>query len=296
MAGVRPFLESVLEGVKIPQARFDDVLHHYEAFNGVSLYNEITRRQQQELEKWFLANKKEFPVYIGLRHASPTFCEAFQIMKRDGFEKVIGFILSPFRCFASFEKYVKKVEEGKTSVGASFLKMEYTNNFFDHPLFLEAQADKITLRVNQLSQVDREQTFYVFSAHSIPVPMSDQSGYADQFLKASSLTAKKLGLIHWDCGYQSRSGNPRDPWLVPDVKEIIQKLDNKKFTKVMFIPIGFLCDNVEVLYDLDVEAKEIAEKAGFGYFRASTVTDHPKFIEMIGTQVLQTMDQGSLCK
>ena len=119
--------------------------------------------------------------------------------------------------------------------------------------------------------------------------MSDESAYAEQFLKASSAIAKKLQLRHWSCGYQSRSGNPKDPWLSPDVKEFILKLDSKKFQRIVLIPVGFLCDHVEVLYDLDVDAKKTTQIHGLKYLRASTVADHPKFIEMIGKQVLDVV-------
>src|SRR3989338_7866915 len=122
MPEVRPFLESVLEGVNIPQARFDEVLHHYEIFSGVSPYNEITRKQKDALERWLAAKGQRIPVLIGLRHAEPTFRQAFEALKRDGVEHVAGFVLSSFRCFASFEKYIKKVEEGRAMAGASSIQ------------------------------------------------------------------------------------------------------------------------------------------------------------------------------
>lgn len=292
MAEVRPFLKSVLDGVKIPQVRFDEVMHHYEVFNGVSPYNEITRKQKDALENWFEAKGESMPVYIGLRHAMPSFKETFEAMKREGAERAIGFVLSPFRCFASFEKYVEKVNEGRVAAGATSLVMEYTDNFFDHPLFLGAQGDKVKLILDRFSKAKLERTFFIFSSHSIPVPMSDESGYADQFLKVSSSIANALGMTHWACGYQSRSGNPTDPWLLPDVKEVIQRIDRKKFQNMMLVPVGFLCDNVEVLYDLDVEAKKTTEDMGLKYFRAQTVMDHPRFIELMGTQVLKKLGRS----
>ena len=294
MEQVRPFLESVLEGAKIPQARFDDVMRHYKVFNGISPYNEITQKQKAALENWFRAAGEPIPVYIGLRHASPSFKETFEAMKRDKVNRVIGFVLAPFRCFTSFEKYIHKLEEGRAAAGASVLEVTTLDHFSDHPSFLEAQTDKIKKILAEFSADERERTFFLFSAHSIPVEMSEQSAYADQFLRASSSIAKRLALKHWDCGYQSRSGNPSDPWLAPDVKEIIQKIDSRVYQNVVIIPIGFVCDNVEVLYDLDIETKEAVRGRGLHYFRASTVTDHPKFIEMIGVQALRKIKQDLL--
>lgn len=296
MAEVRPFLQSVLEGVHIPQSRLDEVIHHYEAFKGISPYNKITRKKKEALTVWLKEKGLATPVYIGLRHASPGFKETFEAMKRDGIEKVIGFVLSSFRCSASFEKYIKKLEEGRAKADASRISVEYTDNFFNHPLFLEAQASQITSKLKGLSREEQEKTYFIFSAHSIPISMSEDSGYADQFLKASSLIAEQLKFSHWVLGYQSRSGNPRDPWLSPDVKEIIQKLDPKKFHQVMLIPIGFLCDNMEVLYDLDTEAKAAAETMDIRYLRASTVMDHPQFIEMMGIQISQKLEPRSVCR
>ncbi len=289
MAEVRPFLQSVLEGVKIPPSRFDEVLHHYEVFDGKSEYNSVTAKQRSALESWFADQNLALNVEMGFRHAAPSMADAFKDLKDKHTEKVIAVVLSSFRCFASFEKYVKKLKEAQNAVGASSIAVEYMPDFYKEPLFIAAQSDKVRTAIGKFSDDELEKTFFLFSAHSIPLTMSEESGYADQFREASSLVAKNLGIVSWDCGYQSRSGNPNDPWLIPDVKQVIRSLDRKKFLNVMLIPIGFLCDNVEVLYDLDVEAKQSAEQAGLRYCRASTVADHPKFIEMLGRQVVDLL-------
>ena len=282
MAEVRPFIQSALEGLRIPEVRFDEVLRHYEAFNGVSPYNSISYKQQQALKNWFEKKGLSPAVYVGFRHTSPTFQEVFQDLIKEGVEKVIVFVLSSFRCPASFEKYVKKIKEAQVLTAAGSIAVEYTENFYKHPLFLAAQADRVRLLMNNLPKQELDKTFFLFSAHSIPVPMSDESGYASQFTEASDLVAKALGISHWGRGYQSRSGDPRDPWLSPDVKAEIERLDKTRFKNIIIIPIGFLCDHVEVLYDLDVDVKKTTEAHGLKYLRASTVADHPKFIEMIG--------------
>ena len=293
MAEVRPFLQSVLEGVEIPQSRLDEVTRHYEIFQGASPYNEITKRQKESLEFWLKVRGASLPVYIGLRHALPSFQGVFEAMKHDGVQRVLGFVLSSFRCYASFEKYIKKLEEGRSAARAESIIVDYMENFYDQPLFLEAQISKIRSAVSDLSIENLTKTFFLFSAHSVPVPMSSESGYARQFEKASRQIVQDLKLAHWDIAYQSRSGNPRDPWLEPDVRGFIASLDPSRFRRVVLVPIGFLCDNVEVLYDLDIEAREAVEKKGLIYLRASTVTDHPKFIEMIGGQILQKIEYSA---
>ena len=298
MAEVQPFLNSVLAGAKIPQARLDEVMRHYELFQGRSPYNEVTKKQRQALEIWFKEQMEPLPVFIGYRHSLPDFKEVFEAMRREGVEKVIAFILSSFRCYASYGKYLEKVEEGRAAAGASQIKIECTDNFYDHPFFHEAQADQISKIIKKISPDEIEKTYFLFSAHSVPVEMSrrgDPAGrpYSDQFSAAATGVAERLGLKHWGIGYQSRSGNPKDPWLEPSVVDVIvgahgraPVLDGQKFKNIVLIPIGFLCDNIEVLYDLDVEAKAAAEAQGIHYLRASTVADHPKFIEMMGTQIL----------
>ncbi len=296
MAEVRPFLQSVLEGVRIPQSRFDEVLHHYEIFKGISNYNTSTYRQREALEYWFEKSGASLPVYVGFRHSSPSFQETFEVLKKNGIEKIVVIVLSSFRCDASFEKYVKKLEEAKAASGAASIAVELTETFFKHPLFIRAQSEKIKLIMNDFSKEELDKTFFLFSAHSIPVSMSDKSRYAGQFIEASSLVAKDLEFLHWGYGYQSRSGNPNELWLSPDVKEMIQRLDQARFKSLVMIPLGFLCDHMEILYDLDVEARKSVEALGLKYLRASTVVDHPKFIEMMGNQVLQKIEKSPALK
>ncbi len=279
---VRPFLQSVLEGVPVPPARVAEVAHHYEIFNGRSPYNEVSFRQKQALERWFASQKIAMPVEVGFRHSSPSFRDAFETFKKQGVTKVIGFILASFRSYSSFEKYQLKIAEAQKAAAAEDIRIEYTESFAADPLYFEAQAEQV-----RAVRADRDGTCVLFCAHSIPVPMSDKSGYASQFEHAAASIASLLGIEHWRTAYQSRSGNPRDPWLEPDVKEVIAGLDRNRFGSALLVPVGFLCDNVEVLYDLDVEAKQACEAAGLRYLRASTVTDHPKFIEAMGLRILE---------
>jgi len=286
-AEVLPFFQHVLEGVKIPQSRFDEVLRHYDRFDGVSPYNANTYMQKEGLERWFEAKGLPIPVYVGFLYASPNFQNIFEDLKRDGIEKVAGFVLSSFHCYVSFDKYIKKLKIARAAADASSILIEFSENFSKDPLFLEAQRERVKQVLNQTGSPEIEKTFFLFSAHSVPVPMSNKYGYARQFTEASTLIAKDLGLLHWGCGYQSRSGNPGDAWLSPDVRQTIRRLDRAQIKNVMVIPIGFLCDHMEILYDLDVDARRCAEDLGLKYFRSPTVGDHPKFIELIGNQVLK---------
>lgn len=290
MAEVPLFLESVLQGVKVPKERIEEVTRHYEVFHGVSPYNEITFRQQKALEAELKLHEVTLPVLAGFRHSFPNFQDIFLKLKKQRIEKVIGFVLSPLRTYASFEKYQEKLAEAQEQLGSTAIPIVYTSPFYANPLFIDAQARQVERVLDKIPEAERPKTYFIFSAHSVPVPMSDKSGYASQFLKSSSLVAERFGFSSWAAAYQSRSGSPKDPWLGPDVKEIIHAVDKNHFKNILVVPIGFLCDNVEVLYDLDKEARETAESNGFRYYRASTVTDEPKFIRMMADQVLEVMD------
>jgi ferrochelatase len=281
----RAFLENVLKGVPVPPERFEEVLHHYEAVGGVSPYIPNTFLQKEALERRFAEKGVKISVGAAFRHSSPTFRDGFDTMTRYGVERVIGFVLAAFRSYASFGKYTDRVEEGKKEAGSQ-AEVVYTEPFHDDPLFTSAQADRVLEQTKTLSG----KTYFIFTAHSIPQKMSDESGYARQFEESSRLVAARLGAVDWSCAYQSRSGSPRDPWLEPDARDVVKGLPGGAFQNLLVVPIGFLCENVEILFDLDIELKETAESAGLRYVRASTVMAHPDFIELAAQRILAKVD------
>lgn len=290
MAEVRPFLASVLQGVKVPEERVEEVYRHYEAFNGVSPYNEVTFRQQKALAAELESRGAKLPVLVGFRHAAPRFQDVFSELKKKNVRKVIGFVLSPFRTYASFEKYRENLLEARRESGGKGIEIVYTSPFHSHALFIDAQARRVERAISTIPRSEWPRSYFIFSAHSVPVPMSDKSGYSSQFFASASLVAGRFGFSAWMAAYQSRSGGPREPWLAPDVKDVIRAIDKSQFKNAVLIPVGFLCDHVEVLYDLDKEARETAELKGLRYCRASTVNDEPEFIRMMADQVLEAVE------
>lgn len=285
---VRPFIENVLAGARVAPGRIDEVVGHYHHFGGVSPYNAVTFAQRAALERWFAVHGGPAWVGVGLRHSKPTFRDAFQIFRRLGVERVVGFVLAGFRSEASYERYLARVGEGKRQADAESMLFEVTEPFFDDPLFVEAQAARVQDVFGRMSAEELRETYVLFSAHSIPIPMAVRSEYDTQFIRHSALVAHRLGLgANWQVAYQSRSGPPDQAWLVPSVVDVIGAVDRSTYRHVVVVPNGFLCDNVEVLYDLDVEAREACEKAGLTYRRAGTVGDHPLFVEMMARKILQ---------
>ena len=284
---VGPFLRRVTEGTRpfdklragIPESRLAEVAHHYEAIGGVSPYNAHVRKFKTLLEKSLGELGHAVPVLPGFRYSAPSFEELWKSVVGFDAKKVIAFVLSPFRSEASFERYRPALEEKKEKSGVT-AELVYTAPFHAHPLFVESWVDRIREKISEIPAFTREKTFLVYSAHSIPLPMARQSRYAEEFKEHASLVSEKLGIKEWTTAYQSRSGSPADPWLEPDVPAAIRSVDKTRFKNVLVVPSGFLCDNAEVLYDLDIEAEKLAEASGLSYFRAATVLEDPDFVRM----------------
>jgi protoporphyrin/coproporphyrin ferrochelatase len=282
---IRPFLERVTKGMAIPPQRLAEVAHHYEAVGGKSPLNEITLRQAKALQK--VLNDR-LPVYVGMRNAKPFFSETLQQMANDGIERALGFILSSYRTEASWERYQKNITEARTELAGAAPTVDYCNGWHEHPLFIATWVELIEAALNGVDADHRKNTPLIFTAHSLPVAMATGSPYVEQVESSAHLIAKKLDHPRWSLAFQSRSGRPSDPWLEPDIAQAIRDCAANGIRQIVVAPIGFVCDHVEVLYDLDIDAKKIAEDLGVTLIRASCPNDHPTFIRMIADVVNQT--------
>ena len=284
---IRPFLARVTKGVSIPPERLEEVAHHYEAVGGKSPLNEITFRQARALEKYFDDHGQRFRVYVGLRNSSPFFAETLKQMANDRVQNALGFILSSHRSEASWERYQKNIADARAELGAEAPEIDYCDGWHDHPLFIQTWAELIETAHAKIAAKQKNSTSLIFTAHSLPTAMAARSPYADQLHTSAQMIAEKLGRPNWRLAYQSRSGNLADPWLEPDIGDVLRKLAAEDRSDVVIAPIGFVCDHVEVLYDLDIEAKKIAHDLGLRFHRASCPNDHPTFIRMIA-DVIET--------
>ncbi len=274
---IRPFLNNVTSGRPIPQDRIEEVAHHYELIGGRSPLNELTFRQARGLESALKKNGFGLPIYVGMRNWHPFLFETVTEMTNAGLTRALGVIMAAYQSEASWDRYQQNVSDAIAKTGAH-LSIEYTPPLFDHPLFIEAAADRIEGCLREISPVDRKDVMLIFTAHSIPTPMADESPYVEQLTTSSRLIAERLEHEKCILAYQSRSGRPTDPWLEPDICNVIRDLSAKGVKYVIAAPIGFVCDHVEVLYDLDIEAAEVAKEVRIKLLRAKTVNDDPKFI------------------
>jgi ferrochelatase len=269
---IRPFLENVTRGRSIPPARLEDVAHHYELIGGRSPLNELTFRQAERLR----ARVGTLPVYVGMRTWEPFIAETLASMAAVGVREALGVIMGPFACEASRDRYVEAVEAGRAALGGRAPRVRYPGTWHAHPLFVEAMAARVRDVVGA-----GETTALVFTNHSIPETMAAASPYVAEFEAAAAAVCGRLGVSSWHLAYQSRSGRPQDPWLEPDVSDRLRDVAASGVRDVTLVPIGFVCDHVEVLYDLDVEARGTAAALGLRLRRAATVGEHPRFIELL---------------
>jgi ferrochelatase len=278
---IRPFLARVTEGIPIPQARLEEVAHHYEAVGGKSPLNEITFRQAAALKQLLNDGENRLPVYVGMRNSKPFFAETLRQMANDGIKCALGFILSSQRSEAGWGRYQKNLAEACTELGDSAPAIAYCDGWHDHPLFIQCWADLISAAFALIASGQRDSTPLIFTAHSLPTAMAQRSPYVAEVQRTARLIAQSLGHGRWSLAYQSRSGRPSDPWLEPDIGQMIRDLAAQGVNRAVVAPIGFVCDHVEVLYDLDIEATKLAEGLGVKLLRASCPNDHPTFIRMM---------------
>jgi ferrochelatase len=285
---IRPFLANVTRGRPIPPARLEEVAHHYEKMGGRSPLNELTFRQAEALRLRLAHDGLPLAVHVGMRNWHPYLAETLRAMRDAGVERTFGIILSAHDSEAGWQRYLQDVLTAQAeirSAGEICPDVEFAPNWHDGEGYVAASAARIAAAFDGIPADQRGTTPLVFTAHSIPAAMASASRYVEQFTRSATLIAERLGHARWQLAYQSRSGRPQDPWLEPDVNQVVEELAAAGERRVVVAPIGFVCDHVEVLYDLDDEAQATAARCGIALTRAGTVCDHPDFIAMLARLV-----------
>lgn len=278
---IRPFIAAVTQGRPIPPERLEEVAHHYELIGGRSPLNALTFKQAEGLRRAL----GRVPVYVGMRVWEPLIAGTLAQMTLDGVRSALALILAPHATEASRERYVTAVDAGRAQLGARAPAIRYAPSWHVHPGFVAAWVDRIRTALATLPAEHRDDAVVVITAHSIPSAAAATSPYEREIAATAEAVAGAAGRARWQIAYQSRSGNPRDPWLEPDVNDAFRTLAAAGTRAVVAAPIGFVCDHVEVLYDIDVEARATAAKLGLAFARAETPNDHPQFIEMLADVV-----------
>jgi protoporphyrin/coproporphyrin ferrochelatase len=288
---IRPFLANVLRGRRVAPARVEEVAHHYELFGGVSPITEITRRQAAGLETRLRDAGQPLPVYVGMRNWHPYLADTLRQMHAAGLRRALGFIAAAQHSYSSCQQYRENVAAARAELRAHGADVDVTfaGSWFDHPGFIDANAAHVREARARLDLGLQDAARLVCTAHSIPVPMAERSCYEAQLRESARLVAQAADMRDWELVYQSRSGRPEDPWLGPDVRDYLRTARADGLQAAVVCPIGFVCDHVEVLYDLDQEAAAVCREIGLPMVRAEAANDDPRFLDMMADMVLRTI-------
>lgn len=279
------FVEGIVGTAPSNAERVREVASHYVALGGFSPFNALTFRQANALGTALKARGIDVPIYAGMRNWTPYLHEVISEMVTAGRRNILGIIMSSYQSKSSWERYQQDVEQAIETLVDHPPVVSYLDElWYMRPGFLSAIADRVHTACKGMDNDRLNQAPLIFTAHAIPVPAAKYSPYAKQFRQTASAVADILGK-DFDIAYQSSPDNPTVPWTGPDINDLIRAKKNAGVSEVIVSPIGFLCDHVEVLYDLDLEAKATADACGMGFIRAGTVGDHPEFIGMLAELV-----------
>ncbi|HSR68548.1 MAG TPA: ferrochelatase [Acidobacteriota bacterium] len=289
MEDVMPFLENVLRGKNVPRQRMLEVAEHYKMFNGVSPINDQNRDLIEAVKKEFQAHDIGLPIYWGNRNWHPLLPDALRQMAEDGIRNSLAFFTSAYSSYSGCRQYRENIEEARRQVGDQAPAVDKMRVFFNHPGFIEANADHVRQAMGRLSGKGRDSVL-LFTAHSIPTAMAENCRYEAQLKEASRLVAEAVGHEDHRLVYQSRSGPPQQPWLEPDICDALDEVRARGARQVVVSPIGFTSDHLEVVYDLDHEAAQHCQELGIEMSRAPSAGLHPAFVAMVRELVQERIE------
>jgi ferrochelatase len=293
MEDVMPFLSNVLRGRNVPESRMREVAHHYELFGGVSPINEQNRQLIAALERELEENGPRLPVYWGNRNWRPMLADTLSRMRDEGIKNALAFVTSAYSSYSGCRQYREDIERARESVGEGAPQVSKLRAFFNHPGFVGPNAENLRAALAQIPEARRADARVAFTAHSVPEAMASGCDYERQLLETCRLVAEGAGHERWRLVFQSRSGPPTQPWLGPDICDHLRELKEAGASDVVVAPVGFISDHMEVIYDLDTEARQLSEEIGLDMIRAATVGAHPDFIKMIRELILERLDDST---
>jgi protoporphyrin/coproporphyrin ferrochelatase len=283
------FMENVTRGRDIPRQRLEEVSQHYLEFGGRSPINDQNRALKAALEELLAEEGPDLPVYFGNRNWHPLLPDTLRQMRDDRIGRALCFITSAYSSYSGCRQYREDLAAAREEVGEGAPGLDKMRVYYNHPGFVEPQIDLITEALEKLPDHTRATARIVFTTHSIPLTMSRHCDYEAQHYETCRLVMEHLPGRAWDLVYNSRSGPEQVPWLVPDVNDHLEALAEAGVPGVVVVPVGFISDHMEVIYDLDVEAAQTAERVGLPMVRAGTVGVDPRFVAMIRELLLERL-------
>jgi len=292
MDDVMPFLENVTRGRNIPRERLQEVAEHYAHFGGVSPINGQNRSLIDALERELAEHGIDLPIYFGNRNWHPLLQDTIEAMRADGVRHSLLFVTSAYSSYSSCRQYREDVARALDALGEEGMRFDKIRVFYNHPGFLEPMARRVREALDSLPQERRDAAEIIFTAHSIPVSMARGCAYERQLREVSRLVAGIAGATRYQLAWQSRSGPPHVPWLEPDILDELERLQATAVDDVIVVPIGFISDHLEVLFDLDVEAQNRARELDMSMIRVPTVGTDPVFVAMIRELIEERLQEN----
>ncbi len=290
---VLPFLANVLRGRNVPQERMLEVAEHYYEFGGRSPINDQNRALIAALEKELADCGPSLPIYWGNRNWHPLLADTIGRMARDGVRRALAFVTSAYSSYSSCRQYRENIAAAKAVVGPGAPQIDKLRAFFNHPGFIDPMIENTRTALDRIPADHRQSAELIFTAHSIPVAMATSCRYEEQLREACRVVANGIGRADWDLVYQSRSGPPQQSWLEPDIGAFIETRHEQRSIKdVVIVPVGFISDHMEVVYDLDKEVRRLCERLGINMVRGATVGTHPRFVQMIRELIEERMAES----
>ncbi len=293
---VMPFLRNVVRGRGVPDERLRVVAEHYRHFGGVSPINEQCRGLLAAMRTTLTEAGIDLPLYWGNRNWHPYLTDTVAQLRDLGVRHALAFVTSPFGSYSSCRQYLDDIEAARREVGAGAPVIDKIRHYHDHPGYIGPHAEAVRAALEQVSDVDAR---VVFTAHSIPSSMDAHSGphgrrYTSQLRETAALVAAQVSSsLDWDLVWQSRSGPPQVPWLEPDINDHLESLAASGVKSVVVSPIGFISDHLEVVWDLDTEAAQTADRLGLAYARAATPGNDRRFVAMVRDLIRERLDPSS---
>jgi ferrochelatase len=297
---VVPFLENVTRGRGIPPERLEQVGEHYHLFGGRSPINDLNREFLTALRADFDHAGLDLPIYWGNRNWDPYLSDVLAQMAADGIARAACFVTSAYSSWSSCRQYRENLYDAAAPLGAAAPRLDKLRHYFNHPGFVDPVVDAVVAALGELPPAVAPAARLVFVTHSIPQAMDDASGppgadggayvaqHRDVAAEVTRRVAEATGVSHdHDLAFCSRSGPPQVPWLEPDVNDHLQSLSEAGAPGVVLVPLGFVSDHMEVIYDLDTEALATAESLGLPAVRAATPQGYPRFVAMVRDLLLE---------
>jgi ferrochelatase len=284
---VMPFLENVTRGRNIPRARLERVAEHYHRFGGVSPINRQCRELKAAIEADLAQAGLDLPVYWGNRNWQPFLADTMRRMAADGIHRAAAFVTSAYSGYSCCRQYLDDIGRARAEVPDA-PEIDKLRIYYDHPGFVTPFVESTRAALARVPAG----TPLVFTAHSVPMSQPGRERYVAELTDLAEIVHAEVAPgSPWALVYQSRSGSPAQPWLEPDVGDHLEKLHGEGVQAVVLVPIGFVSDHMEVVYDLDVEAAELAARLGMTLARAATPGTHPRFVAMVRELLLERPGQ-----